>query len=171
LLRIENDEFDAEQMIDRYIYLINNYPILSIEDGLAEDDWDGWKLMYEKLGNRIELVGDDIFVTNVERIKKGIEEKAANSVLIKINQIGTVSETIAAISLAKKNNWGFIISHRSGETISSFISDFSVAMGGGKLKTGAPCRGERLAKYNQLMIIEDQLGEKATYAGRTSFVR
>ncbi len=170
-LRIEHNELTSMEMIDRYDTLVTKYPILLIEDGLAEDDWDGWKALNNDLGNRIELVGDDLFVTNPERIKKGIEEKAANSVLIKVNQIGTVSETMDAISLAKKNSWGYVISHRSGETVSSFVSDFSVAMGGGRLKTGAPCRGERVEKYNQLMRIEEQLGDRGTYAGLSSFVR
>jgi enolase len=170
-LRIDEDEFDAEEMVYRYASLVKRYPILLIEDGLSEDDWEGWKLLFSELGGKIELVGDDLFVTNVERIKKGIKENAANSVLIKINQVGTVSQTIEAVGLAKESNWGFVVSHRSGETTSSFISDFSVAMGGGKLKTGAPCRGERVIKYNQLMIIEEQLGKRGTYAGRKAFVR
>jgi enolase len=171
ILRIENEEFIAEEMIDRYIDIIDKYPILSIEDALAEDDWCGWEILNKEIGDRVELVGDDLFVTNVERIKKGIDNNIANSVLIKINQVGTVTEAIEAVDLAKKNEWGFIVSHRSGETISSFISDFAVAMGGGRIKTGAPCRGERVEKYNQLMRIEETLGEKATYAGRESFVR
>lgn len=169
-LRMEDVELTAQELIERYMAYTAEYPILSIEDGLAEDDWEGWRSLYEHLGDRIELVGDDLFVTNPQRILKGIEEKAANAVLIKVNQIGTVSETIDAISLAKKHHWGFVVSHRSGETVSSFISDFSVAMGGGKLKTGAPCRGERVEKYNQLMRIEKQLGERGTYAGSSFFV-
>ncbi len=169
-LRIENEELIAEEMIELYQNLVRKYPIISIEDGLAEDDWAGWRKLNKKIGNHIELVGDDLFVTNVERIKRGIKRKAANSVLIKINQVGTITETIEAINLAKKNNWGFVVSHRSGETVSSFISDFTVAMGGGRLKTGAPCRGERVEKYNRLMRIEEQLGEKAVYAGRNSFL-
>ncbi|TET19569.1 MAG: phosphopyruvate hydratase [Candidatus Cloacimonadota bacterium] len=171
LLRIEHEELAAEEMIDYYINLIDNYPIILIEDGLSEDDWDGWKRLNEKLGQEIELVGDDLFVTNVKRIKQGIDEDVANSVLIKINQIGTVTETIAAITLAKQNKWGFVVSHRSGETVSSFISDFSVAMGGGKLKTGAPCRGERVEKYNQLIRIEEEQKGKSVYAGKDAFVR
>jgi enolase len=170
-LRIEDNELTAAEMIDRYAQLVSKYPIILIEDGLSEDDWDGWKSLCQKLGDRIELVGDDLFVTNRDRIQKGIKEKAANSVLIKVNQIGTVSESIDAIALAKANNWGFVISHRSGETVSSFVSDFSVAMGGGRLKTGAPCRGERVEKYNQLMRIEEQLGNRGSYAGLKSFVR
>jgi enolase len=170
-LRIEDIELTAKEMIERYSKFIDQYPILLIEDGLAEDDWQGWKTLHERLGDKIELVGDDLFVTNSMRIRKGIQEKSANSVLIKVNQIGTVSETIDAIILAKQNGWGFVISHRSGETVSSFISDFSVAMGGGKLKTGAPCRGERVEKYNQLTRIEKQLGERGTYAGLNAFVK
>jgi len=148
---------------------VEKYPVFSIEDGLAEDDWEGWKVLNERLGQTTQLVGDDIFVTNVERIKKGIEENAANSVLIKLNQIGTLTETIQAIDLARRANWTAMISHRSGETVDSFIADFSVAMGTGQLKTGAPCRGERVEKYNQLMRIEEELGSSAHYAGRSIF--
>ena len=142
-----------------------------LEDGLAEDDWDGWKLLNQTIGDKIELVGDDLFVTNVERIQRGINENVANAVLIKLNQIGTLSETIAAIEMAYKAGWGAMVSHRSGETVDSFIADFTVAMGTGHLKTGAPCRGERVEKYNQLMRIEEELGEAAIYAGRKAFVR
>ena len=142
-----------------------------LEDGLAEDDWDGWKLLNQTLGGKIELVGDDLFVTNVERIARGIDENAANAVLIKLNQIGTLTETIAAIEMARKAGWGAMVSHRSGETVDSFIADFTVAMGTGHLKTGAPCRGERVEKYNQLMRIEEELGDAALYAGRDAFVR
>ncbi|MDD5024035.1 MAG: phosphopyruvate hydratase [Methanoregula sp.] len=154
-----------------YRRLVDTYPIISIEDGLAEDDWAGWKLLTKELGTRIELIGDDIFVTSPELVKRGISEKAANSVLIKLNQIGTVTETIATIDLAKSAGWGVNVSHRSGETIDSFISDFTVATSAGKLKTGATCRGERVEKYNQLMRIEEELGSRAVYAGRKAFVR
>ena len=147
------------------------YPIAVIEDGLAEDDWSGWKLLNKTLGHKIELVGDDIFVTNVARIRRGIEENVANAVLIKLNQIGTLTETIEAIRIARRAGWGAMVSHRSGETVDSFIADFTVAMGTGHLKTGAPCRGERVEKYNQLLRIEEELGEKGTYAGRRAFVR
>ena len=138
---------------------------------MAEDDWDGWKHLNETLGDKIELVGDDIFVTNVSRIERGIAENVANAVLIKLNQIGTLTETIAAIQMARKAGWGAMVSHRSGETVDSFIADFTVAMGTGHLKTGAPCRGERVEKYNQLLRIEEELGDDAIYAGRNAFVR
>jgi enolase len=171
ILRTEKNELNAEEMVERFASLVNKYPIISIEDGLAEDDWDGWKILNSKLGDKIELVGDDIFVTNVERIKRGISENIANAVLIKLNQIGTVTETIAAVKMAQKVKWGTVVSHRSGETVDSFISDFVVAMGAGALKTGAPCRGERVDKYNQLLRIEEELKDSAIYAGRKAFVR
>jgi enolase len=168
-LRTEKSELTAEQLVDKFATLITNYPIISIEDGLAEDDWDGWKVLNKKIGEKVELVGDDIFVTNVERIKKGIAENVANAVLIKLNQIGTITETVDAIKMAQKEGWGAIVSHRSGETVDSFISDFCVAMGTGAMKTGAPCRAERVEKYNQLMRIEEELASAATYAGRKAF--
>jgi enolase len=168
-LRTEGKKVKAEEMVKMYENWVEKYPVFSIEDGLAEDDWEGWKVLNERLGQTTQLVGDDIFVTNVERIKKGIEENAANSVLIKLNQIGTLTETIQAIDLARRANWTAMISHRSGETVDSFIADFSVAMGTGQLKTGAPCRGERVEKYNQLMRIEEELGSSAHYAGRSIF--
>ncbi|NLH39028.1 MAG: phosphopyruvate hydratase [Elusimicrobia bacterium] len=170
-LRTEKRMASSDDMIKLYESWVKKYPIISIEDGLSEDDWEGWKNLNKTLGGQIELIGDDLFVTNVERIAKGIKENAANSVLIKLNQIGTVTETIAAIELARKAGWGAMISHRSGETVDSFISDFTVAMGTGKLKTGAPCRGERVEKYNQLMRIEEDLGEVSVFAGRAAFVR
>ena len=150
---------------------VRTYPIRVIEDGLAEDDWDGWKLLNKTIGGTVELVGDDLFVTNVKRIAQGIKEGAANAVLIKLNQIGTLTETIAAIDMARKAGWGAMVSHRSGETVDSFIADLTVAMGTGHLKTGAPCRGERVEKYNQLLRIEEELGSKAVYAGQKAFVR
>ena len=161
----------SEDMVKYYEMLVENYSIISIEDGLAEEDWSGWKLLTKKLGERIELIGDDIFVTSPELVKRGIEENAANSVLIKLNQIGTVTETLATMDLAKSAGWGLNVSHRSGETIDSFISDLTVATCAGKLKTGAPCRGERVEKYNQLLRIEEELANKAVYAGRSAFVR
>lgn len=170
-LRTENRKIPAAELIELYAQWVKKYPIISIEDGLAEDDWKGWKLLNQTLGQKIELIGDDLFVTNVDRIKRGIAENAANAVLIKLNQIGTLTETIAAIVLARQAGWGAMISHRSGETVDSFIADFTVAMGTGHLKTGAPCRGERVEKYNQLLRIEEELGETATYAGREAFVR
>jgi len=158
-------------MVAMYEEWVRKYPIRVIEDGLAEDDWEGWKLLNQTVGGTAELVGDDLFVTNVKRISKGIEESAANAVLIKLNQIGTVTETIAAIEMARKAGWGAMVSHRSGETVDSFIADLTVAMGTGHLKTGAPCRGERVEKYNQLLRIEEELGPDAVYAGRKAFVR
>ncbi|MCX6568604.1 MAG: phosphopyruvate hydratase, partial [Candidatus Aminicenantes bacterium] len=150
-LRTENKKVKADEMVRMYEDWVRKYPLLVLEDGLAEDDWDGWKLLNKTLGDKIELVGDDLFVTNVKRIARGIEENAANAVLIKLNQIGTLTETVAAIEMARKAGWGAMISHRSGETVDSFIADLTVAMGTGHLKTGAPCRGERVEKYNQLM--------------------
>jgi len=171
VLRTEKKELSAGEMIAKYEQLASNYPIIVLEDGLAEDDWDGWKLLNEKLGAKIELVGDDLFVTNVKRISRGIEENVANASLIKLNQIGTVTETIAAVRLLQKHGWGAMVSHRSGETVDSFIADFTVALGTGHLKTGAPARGERVEKYNQLMRIEKNLGKAAIFAGRNAFVR
>ncbi len=168
-LRTEGKKVKAEEMVEIYREWVEKYPVFSIEDGLAEDDWEGWKILNERLGQKVQLVGDDIFVTNVQRIRRGIEERAANSVLIKLNQIGTLTETIQAIDLARQASWTAMISHRSGETVDSFIADFSVAMGTGQLKTGAPCRGERVEKYNQLLRIEEELGSSASYAGRRIF--
>lgn len=170
-LKTERVKLGSPELIDRYRDLVAAYPIVSIEDGLAEDDWTGWQQMTAALADRVELIGDDIFVTNVERIRQGIETRAANSVLIKPNQIGTVTETVAAVGLARENGWGAMVSHRSGETVDSFIADFTVAMGTGKLKTGAPARGERIEKYNQLLRIEEQIGTGARYAGRSAFIR
>lgn len=170
-LRTENRKVTASQMVELYSDWTKKYPIISIEDGLAEDDWDGWKLLNQTLGQQIELIGDDLFVTNVQRLERGIAENAANAVLIKLNQIGTLSETISAIEMARKAGWGAMVSHRSGETVDSFIADFTVAMGTGHLKTGAPCRGERVEKYNQLLRIEEELAGAASYGGRSAFVR
>ncbi len=170
-LRTENKKVKADEMVRMYEAWVRMYPIVVLEDGLAEDDWDGWKLLNKTLGDKIELVGDDIFVTNVKRIARGIAENAANAVLIKLNQIGTLTETVSAIEMARKAGWGAMVSHRSGETIDSFIADLTVAMGTGHLKTGAPCRGERVEKYNQLMRIEEELGSNAVYAGRKAFIR
>ncbi|MDN7023755.1 phosphopyruvate hydratase [Methanoculleus sp. FWC-SCC1] len=170
-LRTEGLTLDAAGMVDRYRELADTYPIVSIEDGLAEDDWDGWKLLNDAIGDRVELVGDDLFVTNVNRIERGIREGTANAVLIKPNQIGTVTETIAAVRLAHKNSWGAMVSHRSGETVDTFIADFTVAMRTGHLKAGAPARGERVEKYNQLLRIEEEAGNAARYAGRKGFIR
>ncbi|NMB78604.1 MAG: phosphopyruvate hydratase [Methanomicrobiales archaeon] len=170
-MKREGKALTAEEMIAYYEKLCTTYPIVSIEDGLAEEDWAGWKQLNKTLGKKIELIGDDLFVTSVDLVKKGIKEKAANSVLIKLNQIGTVSETLATIGLAKDAGWGFNISHRSGETVDAFIADFTVATLAGKIKTGAPCRGERVEKYNQLLRIEEELGSGTAFAGRKAFIR
>jgi len=159
-------EKTTEEMVEFYESLVRDFPIYSIEDGLAEDDWQGWKLLTQRLGERIQLVGDDIFVTNTKRFKKGIEMGVANSILIKPNQIGTLTETIQAIHMAKKNDYAAVISHRSGETEDTFISDLTVAMGTGQIKAGSCSRSERVAKYNQLLRIEDELGDRAVYAGK-----
>ena len=160
----------AAEMIAFYEEWVRQFPILSIEDGLAEGDWEGWKLLTERLGNRIQLVGDDIFVTNPAIIHRAVDEKIANAALIKLNQIGTVTETLAAMAEARAGGYGTVISHRSGETPDDFIADLAVATSAGQIKTGAPCRGERVAKYNQLVRIEEELGTQARYAGRRPFV-
>lgn len=157
-LAIEGKTLSSEEMISLYENWMQKYPIFSIEDGLAEDDWEGWKKMTEKLGSKLQIVGDDLFVTNIERLKKGIEEKAANSILIKLNQIGTVSETIEAIQMARDAGFTAVVSHRSGETEDSTIADFSVGLGTGQIKTGSVSRTDRTAKYNQLLRIEEEMG-------------
>lgn len=168
-LATENRTLTSNEMVDFYEKLANNYPIVSIEDGLAEDDWEGWKELTNRIGDRVQLVGDDLFVTNTSRLKRGIELGVGNSILIKLNQIGTLTETIDAITMATTNGYTSIISHRSGETEDATISDLSVAMNTGQIKTGAPCRSERTAKYNQLLRIERDLGRTATYKGRDAF--
>lgn len=170
-LHTEQKTLSAEVLIDRYEMLVNNYPLIVLEDGLAEDDWAGWQILTARLGEHIELVGDDLFVTNVNRIMRGIQENVANAVLIKLNQIGSLTEAMAAIRLAQRAGWGAMVSHRSGETVDSFLSDLSVAFNTGHLKSGAPARGERVEKYNQLLRIEEELGASATYAGKEGFVR
>jgi enolase len=170
-LRTEKREVGSDEMIALWSDWTRRFPIAVLEDGLAEDDWAGWARLNLALGSRIELVGDDLFVTNVERIARGIREKSANAVLIKLNQIGTLTETIAAITMAREAGWGAMVSHRSGETVDTFIADLTVAQATGHLKTGAPCRGERAEKYNQLLRIEEELGGEAPYAGRQAFVR
>ena len=152
-----------EEMVDYYEDLMKHYPIVSIEDGLMEEDWDGWQLLTKRLGKRVQLVGDDLFVTNVKRLGMGIEKHAGNSILVKVNQIGTVSEAMDAIELAKVNGYSTVISHRSGETEEDFIADLAVAVNAGQIKTGAPCRMDRVAKYNQLLRIEEELGEVGGY--------
>lgn len=153
----------SEEMINYYEELCGRFPIVSIEDGLDENDWDGWVEMTRRLGNKIQLVGDDLFVTNQRRLQQGIERKAGNAILIKVNQIGTLTEAFEAIELAHRNGYRTVVSHRSGETEDTMIADIAVAMGSGQIKTGAPCRGERTAKYNQLLRIEDCLGLYAWY--------
>ncbi len=159
----------SEEMVDYYARLVDKYPIVSLEDGLGEYDWDGFRMLRERLGRRIQIMGDDIFVTNTEILRKGIEQCAANSVLIKLNQIGTLTETIEAIEMAREAGWTAVVSHRSGETEDAVIADFVVAMGTGQIKTGAPARSERVAKYNQLVRIEEELGTAARYAGFGAF--
>ena len=170
-LKREKRRLSGAEMVDFYADWVSKYPILSIEDGLAEDDWKSWKLMTEKLGNKIQIVGDDLFVTNTERIVRGLKEKSANSVLIKLNQIGTLTETLAAVRMAQRAGWTAVVSHRSGETEDSTIADLVVATNAGQIKTGAPCRSDRVAKYNQLLRIEEELGETAVYAGKSAFVQ
>jgi enolase len=153
-------------MVKFYSDWVTNYPIISIEDGLDEDDWDSWVLLTKELGKKVQIVGDDLYTTNVQRLKKGIDIKSSNSILIKVNQIGTLTETLAAIDMARKAGWTSVISHRSGETEDTTISDLAVAMNSGQIKTGAPCRSERVAKYNRLLKIENELGQKAKYPGR-----
>jgi enolase len=165
----EGRSLSSEEMVDFWATWCQKYPIVSIEDGLAEDDWDGWKLLRQRLGDRIQLVGDDLLVTNTERLARGIKERAANSILIKLNQIGSLSETLAAVEMAKRARWTAVISHRSGETEDTTIADLAVATGSGQIKTGAPARTDRVAKFNQLLRIEEELGAQATYAGRGAF--
>jgi len=162
-------EKDSAAMVEFYVDLCNRYPIVSIEDGLAEDDWDGWKLMTEKLGSKIQIVGDDLFVTNTKRLLQGIEKGVANSILIKLNQIGTLTETFDAIALANRHRYTAVVSHRSGETEDSTISDVVVAVNAGQIKTGSVCRTDRICKYNQLLRIEEELGSSAQYLGHNVF--
>jgi len=170
VLAREGRTLTSSEMIDLYEQWIGEYPIISLEDGLAEDDWDGWKLLRQRLGNRIQIMGDDLFVTNTTRLKRGIQEQAANSILIKLNQIGTLTETLAAIEMAKRASFSAVVSHRSGETEDTTIADLVVATNAGQIKTGSPARSERVAKYNRLLIIEDELGEEtAHYAGFSAF--
>ncbi len=161
------DKLTPAQMVDYWADWVNKYPIISIEDGMDEDDWEGWELMTKKLGSKIQIVGDDLFVTNVTRLQKGIDTNVANSVLVKVNQIGTLTETIEAVTLAYKNHYTAVISHRSGETEDTTIADLAVALGTGQIKTGSACRSERIAKYNQLLRIEELLGETAIYPGKS----
>jgi len=171
VLRKENLTLTSSEMADYYAGLAAEYPLISIEDGLAEDDWEGWQLLNWRLGGKLQLVGDDLYVTNPERISRGISEGASNSVLIKPNQIGTLTETRRAIELARKAGWTVIISHRSGETEDTSISDLAVGFGMGQIKSGAPCRSERVAKYNRLLRIEEELGDRSRFAGKAVFGR
>jgi enolase len=166
-LKGEGRSLDAAALVDLYSEWTARYPIVSIEDGMAEDDWEGWRLLTDRLGSNIQLVGDDLFVTNVARLKQGIDKGVANSLLVKVNQIGTLTETLDAIDLARRSGYSSVISHRSGETEDTTIADLAVATGAGMIKTGAPARSERVAKYNRLLSIEADLGEAAVYAGRT----
>ena len=161
----------SQELVAHWERLLERYPIVLLEDGMAEDDWDGWKLLTERLGERVQLVGDDIFVTNPAILRRGIEEHVANSILIKLNQIGTVTETLETITIAREAGYRAVVSHRSGETEDTFIADFAVATGVGQIKTGAPARSERVAKYNQLLRIEEELGDRARFAGRAAIER
>jgi enolase len=163
----EGKELDGKGMVAFYQKLCEQYPIVSIEDGMAENDWDGWVALTKALGDRVQLVGDDLFVTNVTRIREGIEKGASNSVLVKVNQIGSLTETIDSVELAHRNGWTTIISHRSGETEDTFIADLAVGMRSGQIKTGSLARSERVAKYNRLLRIEQELGSAAVWAGKT----
>ncbi len=169
ILKKEGRSLAGAEMVAFYEDWVSKYPIISIEDGLAEDDWESWVVMNQRLGHRIQIVGDDLLVTNVERLMLGIERRAANSILIKLNQIGTLTETLAAIEMAKRAGWTAVVSHRSGETEDTTISDLVVAVNAGQIKTGAPCRSDRVAKFNQLLRIEEELGDSALYAGWSAF--
>jgi len=165
----EGSSLTSREMVDYYVDWVTHYPIISIEDGMAEDDWEGWQLLSEKLGGKVQLVGDDLYVTNLGRLNRGISLKASNSILIKLNQIGTLTETITAIQRAKQVGWTAVISHRSGETEDTTIADLAVGQATGQIKSGAPCRSERTAKYNRLLKIETELGESASFAGLKAF--
>ena len=165
----EGVEYTPEQMVDYWEALVNKYPIISIEDGMAEEDWDGWKMLTDRIGDRVQLVGDDLFVTNTKRLAKGIQLGCANAILIKVNQIGSLTETLEAIQMAKQAGYACVMSHRSGETEDTTIADLSVACNTGQIKTGAPCRSDRIAKYNQLLRIEEELGVAAVYPGLDAF--
>ena len=170
-LRKEGRKLTSAEMVDFWTSWVDQYPIVSIEDGLAQDDWEGWKLMVEKLGDRIQIVGDDLLVTNPERVRRAIREKAANALLVKLNQIGTLTETIEAVETCQRAGWRAVTSHRSGDTEDSTIADLAVALNMGQIKTGAPARSDRVAKYNQLLRIEEDLGDSAAYAGWSALLR
>jgi enolase len=169
--QLEGRTLSGEEMIDFWTELVDKYPLVSVEDGLAEDEWGSWRELTERLGERVQLVGDDLFVTNVARLEQGIEQGVANAILVKVNQIGTLSETLDAIALARANGYNAVISHRSGETEDTTIADLAVATGAGQIKTGAPSRSDRVAKYNQLLRIEEELGSEAVYPGWSAFRR
>jgi enolase len=169
--RFEGREADGEGMVEFYSSLVERYPVVSVEDGVAEDDWDTWRRLTERLGERLQLVGDDLFVTNVERLRRGIDERAGNAILVKVNQIGTLTEALDTIDLARRNGFAAVISHRSGETEDTTIADLAVATNAGQIKTGAPSRTDRVAKYNQLLRIEEELGPRAGYPGWNAFPR
>jgi enolase len=169
VLARESITLTSAEMVEYYVKLTSAYPIISIEDGMAEDDWDGWRLLAEKIGGKVQIVGDDLYVTSVSRLSRGIAEGASNSILIKLNQVGTLTETLAAIDMAQKAGWTAVISHRSGETEDTTIADLAVAKNTGFIKAGAPCRSERVAKYNRLLRIEEELGERARYLGVKAF--
>jgi len=169
VLAREGKTLTPAEMVDFYVKWASEYPIISIEDGMAEDDWEGWQLITQKLGDKVQIVGDDLYVTNVKRLGQGITRKASNSILIKLNQIGTLTETIDAVRMAQQAGWTAVVSHRSGETEDTTIADLSVGLNTGQIKTGAPCRSERTAKYNRLLRIEDELKESASYAGLKAF--
>ncbi|MBM3155878.1 MAG: phosphopyruvate hydratase [Chloroflexi bacterium] len=169
VLAKEGVSYTGAEMVEYYSKLVSEYPIISIEDGMAEDDWEGWKLLRQRLGDKVQLVGDDLYTTNRERLSRGIAENCSNSILIKLNQIGTLTETLAVIDMAKKAGWTSVVSHRSGETEDTTISDLAVAMNTGQIKAGAPCRSERVAKYNRLLRIEEELNKRAMYAGEGAF--
>jgi enolase len=169
LFKSDKSKKSSEEMVKLYADWVRQYPIISIEDGLAQDDWDGWKMLTEEIGGKIQLVGDDLFVTNTERLQRGIETGTANSILIKLNQIGTVTETIDAIELGRRHGYTAVVSHRSGETEDAFIADFVVGLGTGQIKSGSASRSDRIAKYNQLLRIEEELGSAGEYLGRKAF--
>ncbi len=168
-MKVEGKKLTGPEMVDFYVDLVKRFPIISIEDGLGEDDWDAWTLMMEKLGDKIQIVGDDLLVTNVKRIEMGIERKAANSLLCKVNQIGSLTEAIQSVEMVQRHGWTAVVSHRSGESEDATIADLAVALNAGQIKTGAPARSDRVAKYNQLLRIEDDLGDSAIYPGLKAF--
>ncbi len=168
---VDGKTLSPAELVEWYAGLCERYPLFSIEDGLDQDDWEGWKLITERLGARVQLVGDDLFVTNPARLARGVDEGIANSILVKVNQIGSLTETLEAVSMAHRNGMTAVISHRSGETEDAFIADLAVATNAGQIKTGAPCRSERVAKYNQLLRIEEELGSAAVFAGKSILKR